>query len=215
MSSLTSLCPGGFISTRVVSNACNCGLEHFSNFLCRKSLEQRLGQVHWLSAVILPELENSPTNPDHQFGFDFQSEDLPSGLPKAFIARGPGSIPGRGTRIPQATQHGQKTHPFQECLSAAVPASPGRHLGLYRHFCGPQFLLLNGCPTTGALNLRWGKKNCLAVPKFGHRGAAGACLSEPFWLFGACPLLSAGTRTRGLSAQAEAPTAWMSSQGGS
>lgn len=140
---------------------------------CRKSLEQCLGQVLWPSAVILPELENSPTNPEHQFGFVFQSEDLPSGLPKAFTAGGLGSIPGRGSRIPQATQHGQKPTPFQEGLSAAIPSSPGRHLGLYRHLCGPQFLLLNRCPPLGALNLRSGKKelhsNSQVWPQGGSR----------------------------------------------
>ena len=149
MSSLTSLCPAGFISTRVVSNACNCGVEHFSDFVCRKSLEQCLGQVRWPSAVILPELENSPTNPEHQFGFVFQSEDLPSGLPKAFTGGGPGSIAGQGTR------------------------SHTRHLGLYHHLCGPQFLLLNRCPPLGALNLRWGKKelhsNSQVWPQGGSR----------------------------------------------
>ena len=124
MSSLTSLYPAGFISTRVVSNACNCGVEHFSDFVCRKSLEQCLGRVRWPSAVILPELENSPTNPEHQFGFVFQSEDLPSGLPKAFTAVGPGSIAGRGTRIPQATQHGQKTHPFSRGPECCCPFQP-------------------------------------------------------------------------------------------
>ena len=30
---------------------------------------------------------------------------------RVFAAEGPGSIPGQGTKIPQATQRGQKTHP--------------------------------------------------------------------------------------------------------